>query len=634
MKRIVPEKPPDFKETASNLALDLFAGAGTTADLYSAAMGYLADGLSPIPLRGDLDPSASKLPTTSWKQYQQRPATDDELRTMFVDRPAGGVAVVCGDVSMRVVVDFDSPDGVKWLRENYPHLLDTFTVLSGWRRLRQFHYQLSPDMAGLQSKRFKGRGDLLANGAYVVMPPTAIDGGQWMTINHTAPMTITRHDLDILLQALAGGESTDSSTPVVPVSRVIGEQELIDAYRAYLTSYSRNESLYRAALFHARAAGWTAEKTLGALAVTFIQTAAPAGHRAETDEQRYSEAERTVYSAFNARYNSAAGRYVEVASGLPNSAREYLLQSKLTHVARVIDALLLAGWAAGAVFTEPEAVAVCRQYKLSRKSIHAALTCEVLAVSALPRDLQQPSRAEKPKDKRSSAAKDESNYVPIFPVYTSEALPTELCSVRVKNGDIIQRGRKPSMYYVMPDVVRVCALLGVPLTPSDRLDAADLHSAKAYRVALHRALVARRENKEMARYWLAERLGVSVRTCQAYDELAGVEALESFARQLVTWLNIEAVVPLEDEWAHPSAFLEVDGQRMPPRRAIALKALGGGSKVEYVRRTANRYRLKQEAAEDGTPDTTEPLSATVEGQSPGASKLNPFSTKRGNDDGI
>src|SRR6478609_10603769 len=68
---------------------------------------YVAAGLSVIPIRGD----GSKRPALgSWKQYQSRLPTDDELRRWFVEETTG-LAVVCGKVSGGLeVLDFDAAD--------------------------------------------------------------------------------------------------------------------------------------------------------------------------------------------------------------------------------------------------------------------------------------------------------------------------------------------------------------------------------------------------------------------------------------------------------------------------------------------------------------------------------------------
>lgn len=73
------------------------------SDTLSIARRYIAGGLSVLPLRLD----GSKSPAiASWKPYQERLATDDELQSWFT-RPSG-IGIACGAVSGGLeVLDFD-----------------------------------------------------------------------------------------------------------------------------------------------------------------------------------------------------------------------------------------------------------------------------------------------------------------------------------------------------------------------------------------------------------------------------------------------------------------------------------------------------------------------------------------------
>lgn len=70
--------------------------------IYNIAIGYLRAGISIIPLRVD----GSKAPAIPWKEYQQRYATEDEVREWFSQRYA--IGIVCGEISGGLeVLDFD-----------------------------------------------------------------------------------------------------------------------------------------------------------------------------------------------------------------------------------------------------------------------------------------------------------------------------------------------------------------------------------------------------------------------------------------------------------------------------------------------------------------------------------------------
>jgi len=93
-----------------------------------AALGYGALGLSTIPVHGIVDgectcgkpdcPSKGKHPALrSWKPYQENRATEAQIRKWFAGRPFLNVGIVTGKVSGIVVLDVDSEEGHRALRE-------------------------------------------------------------------------------------------------------------------------------------------------------------------------------------------------------------------------------------------------------------------------------------------------------------------------------------------------------------------------------------------------------------------------------------------------------------------------------------------------------------------------------------
>ena len=70
----------------------------------ACALSYAASGLCPIPIR----PDGSKAPASSWKNFQSRIPTEEELKSSFSGQC--GIAIVCGAVSRNLLVlDFDLP---------------------------------------------------------------------------------------------------------------------------------------------------------------------------------------------------------------------------------------------------------------------------------------------------------------------------------------------------------------------------------------------------------------------------------------------------------------------------------------------------------------------------------------------
>jgi hypothetical protein len=73
-------------------------------------------GWSVIPLR----PRDKRPAIPSWKVYQQRLPTLDELEEWFWTNPEGNVGIVTGSVSGIFVVDCDSPAAIAWAAEHLP----------------------------------------------------------------------------------------------------------------------------------------------------------------------------------------------------------------------------------------------------------------------------------------------------------------------------------------------------------------------------------------------------------------------------------------------------------------------------------------------------------------------------------
>ncbi len=77
-----------------------------TRTLLDQALAYLAEGLSVIPV----SPSA-KIPLTSWKQYQKRLPTKDEVTEWWKQYPEANIGIVTGKISNVIVIDIDPRHG-------------------------------------------------------------------------------------------------------------------------------------------------------------------------------------------------------------------------------------------------------------------------------------------------------------------------------------------------------------------------------------------------------------------------------------------------------------------------------------------------------------------------------------------
>jgi hypothetical protein len=100
------------------------------AHLLAAALNYMARGWSIIPVIG-------KKPVVGWKKFQERPATEQELREAFANPRVTGLAVILGTVSGGLAArDFDTVISYEAWAAAYP---DLATSLPTVQTARGFH---------------------------------------------------------------------------------------------------------------------------------------------------------------------------------------------------------------------------------------------------------------------------------------------------------------------------------------------------------------------------------------------------------------------------------------------------------------------------------------------------------------
>lgn len=83
--------------------------------LLNDAIEYAELGLSVVPVRRQ-----EKFPHVKWTEFQNRRATEEELEAWWEQWPDANVGFITGAISNVVVIDADTPERVKWLRENFP----------------------------------------------------------------------------------------------------------------------------------------------------------------------------------------------------------------------------------------------------------------------------------------------------------------------------------------------------------------------------------------------------------------------------------------------------------------------------------------------------------------------------------
>lgn len=499
--------------TKGNLARQDY-GAQVSNRPIDAALDYAAQGHSVIALRGNergKDYQDGKRPAYPWTANQIHAADAAQLTEWFNGQGLTALGIVLGSVSQAAALEFDDLARQAAFEQQHERLTRTRTHISGKRRGKHFIYRLPPELFTVKSHNVASVGEFKANGQYVVAPPTTIKGYSWEVENDAEPLTLTKGDYEAILEFLGVGAS---SNQLLDAQSDTSADGLVFTYHDHRTKHPRNYSAYLT-MQQAANAGWLLEDAIAAIASDYVTDPAPDGHERQTDEQRAQELQRTAASAYK-RKLVAPGTYQADGRGLPNSIREYLMQQpKVTgqplpaNHARVLDMLYLTGLQPGQRFTERAAIECGKLCSIGNKTVIAALDWLEQKQAEITVLRTGAGVAVAP-----SALTSQNSFVSELPIYSCRADITMLCIWQI--GHKTPTGR-PTKVYTLPEISDLCTVLGVTISPGDKLELSDLKSTKAYRVGLQRALVARSADKAIGRQWQANRLGVSIRTVYSYD---------------------------------------------------------------------------------------------------------------------
>ena len=546
----------------------------TGSRLYQAARRYRAQGWSVLPVRGAADPQNPKAAAVPWAALQRRSASPETLQDWFGKGLAGGVGLVCGRVSRLAVLDLDDADAVAAFAQSCPQLLDTFTVRSGGRGQPHYYFEV-PDAVLLRGMRAPGA-DLQFEGAYVVAPPTSVGGQRWQVTHEAAVLRLDQVGADALMQFVALWRLRCDGGPVEALAREREENEapplsltevaLQSWYRRLARRGGRNQALFKAASL-ARDSGWSEAQGRAALMMSHVFQP-PAGlHVAETPHQREVEARRTIRSAW-CRPRRALPAAREVLVGLPNSLREEMLALGEVAALRVLEGLALAGVRAGRLMSEGGLCEVLGGFGIGRRSVQRALRSNLVLGRRIFNSPRNP-----PRRAANVAVVQEGQQKKCFSVSGAE---------RVKKG-------RPARLYRVPTLTGLLKRLKLKDGGSDPLLACDLRSPRAYRCALHRALIERRPGR-YSRRWLGARLGVSIWTSRRYDRRAGLSVQARYQTQLLD----EQTLAQLPEWraAADGRFLvSEDGRRWPALQGLARRLLRRCRRLWYLCQGWNHYEV-------------------------------------------
>lgn len=138
-------------------------------------------GFSLIPLLGKI-PDASVLPKepdekgelkATWKPYQSRKPTPEELQKWFGNGVKRNIGIVTGSISGIAVVDLDTPEAVQIAKDL--ELQDTPVVKTG--KGYHLYYQYRAGIRNFQKRDDLPGIDLRGDGGYVVAPPSIHTSG-------------------------------------------------------------------------------------------------------------------------------------------------------------------------------------------------------------------------------------------------------------------------------------------------------------------------------------------------------------------------------------------------------------------------------------------------------------------------
>jgi hypothetical protein len=224
--------------------------------LMQHALALAARGLSviavPAPQPGAPpgQPGDGKVPRIRWAEFQQRPATEDEIRAWWTDEPDANPAIVTGAVSDLVVVDADSPEALRHCTRTLKYT--PWQVQTG----RGYHlYYRHPGVqvrnrAHIETKDGQLAIDVRADGGFVIAPGARhASGAQYL---EAGDWSVPRNQLPRFWPGWLSRPTTRPRPSTPPVARQTGD--LIDRARRYLAAIpapaigqgSDNATLYAA----------------------------------------------------------------------------------------------------------------------------------------------------------------------------------------------------------------------------------------------------------------------------------------------------------------------------------------------------------------------------------------------------
>lgn len=134
-------------------------------NLVYTALRYREQGFSVIPIR-----KGDKKSLISWKEFQERKASEEEIRPWFTKWPDANIGIITGKVSGIIVVDVEKGGRTD-------NLSPTLTAETGGGGFH-FYYQY-PGEEVPNATRIREKTDIRGDGGYVVAPPSLHKSGNY-----------------------------------------------------------------------------------------------------------------------------------------------------------------------------------------------------------------------------------------------------------------------------------------------------------------------------------------------------------------------------------------------------------------------------------------------------------------------
>lgn len=495
--------------------------------LLKQASNHLKMGFSIIPLIGK-----KPFPNMQWRIYQHHAATHTQLELWFMDERTTGYGVICGKVSNNLfVLDFDCPQRYISFKQRFPDLTDTYTVATQ----RGYHVYLIGETE-TRTQHFN-KLDIIGKGGYVVGSGSQNNHHHYQITIDTPIKQITSEAITSLISWAQGAEISPDSTTCI---KDVQSTDLSRLYQQHAPQIGRNNALFQLAIL-ARKNNISRNDVEKQLIPLHIHTSPYGKHIPETKQQRYTEAIQTIHSAYKSTRKQTTNSH-HLKSTIPNNIREALLQQSQSSLpGRVLEALYQSEFSPGTAISMTDAIHIGTRHNLAPTSIRKVL---------------------------------HNKLINLIEKITPPAGKGDISNCKLT----INRGRPPLKCYVIPTIENLCEKLGVSAQTADEIQEEALQSAKAYRMALHQALI-RRAQPECSAAWHGRRLGVCRRTIQRYNKELKIVRVPVIEYRMLDWGNVNEESHFgkpNPQFITPGQWLEVEGKRYPAKKGIALRLLKQG----------------------------------------------------------